>query len=335
MGRRPRSGAPSARASRPAGALARRGVGPDGVGASPGRARMGDGQVRSGGAASSRGGGSVWASSPKGWSTWPRLDAMFALRNGNLAAARLKPSKVLRWRSARARPCTRLASSPCSLRSSYCRGSPRSAHARLKEQREWLRSIGFGPAGYAKANVWSLDVEALIALGSAGGGRGCPGRVAGPRGGLQQRQPASYRRSLRGHAAGRPRRPRRGDRRDGSTPSRRICAVPDRSSTAAPCSKRARSERRAKRKAAAKQTLEQALAILEPLGAQIWVSRARDELSRIGLRRAKVTEGLTPAQTAWPNWSWQARPTARSHASSSNTACVLSSSARSIRCRRG
>jgi DNA-binding CsgD family transcriptional regulator len=55
-------------------------------------------------------------------------------------------------------------------------------------------------------------------------------------------------------------------------------------------------ERRAKRKSAAKQTLEQALAILEPLGAQIWASRTRDELSRIGLRRAKAAEGLTPAQ---------------------------------------
>ena len=40
----------------------------------------------------------------------------------------------------------------------------------------------------------------------------------------------------------------------------------------------------------------QALVILEPLGAQIWASRARDELSRIGLRRAKAAEGLTPAQ---------------------------------------
>ena len=56
-------------------------------------------------------------------------------------------------------------------------------------------------------------------------------------------------------------------------------------------------ERRARHKAAAKQTLEQALAILEPLGAEIWVTRARDELSRIGLRRAKATEGLTAAQT--------------------------------------
>ena len=55
-------------------------------------------------------------------------------------------------------------------------------------------------------------------------------------------------------------------------------------------------ERRAKRKTAAKHTLEQALAMLEPAGAAIWVARARDELGRIGLRRAVVTEGLTPAQ---------------------------------------
>ena len=55
-------------------------------------------------------------------------------------------------------------------------------------------------------------------------------------------------------------------------------------------------ERRAKRKTAAKQTLEQALAVLEPLDAAIWLARARDELGRIGLRRAVVTDGLTPAQ---------------------------------------
>ena len=56
-------------------------------------------------------------------------------------------------------------------------------------------------------------------------------------------------------------------------------------------------ERRAKRKTAAKQTLEQALAVLEPLDAAIWVARARDELGRIGLRRAAITEELTPAQS--------------------------------------
>ena len=55
-------------------------------------------------------------------------------------------------------------------------------------------------------------------------------------------------------------------------------------------------ERRAKRKTAAKQTLEQALAVLEPLDAAIWVARAQDELGRIGLRRAVVSDGLTSAQ---------------------------------------
>ena len=55
-------------------------------------------------------------------------------------------------------------------------------------------------------------------------------------------------------------------------------------------------ERRAKRKTIANQTLEQALAVLEPLGAAIWVARTRDELGRIGLRRAAERDSLTPAQ---------------------------------------
>ena len=55
-------------------------------------------------------------------------------------------------------------------------------------------------------------------------------------------------------------------------------------------------QRRAKRKRAAKQSLEQALELLEPLRARMWVARARDELSRVGLRRAAASDGLTPAQ---------------------------------------
>lgn len=55
-------------------------------------------------------------------------------------------------------------------------------------------------------------------------------------------------------------------------------------------------ERRAKRKSAAKRTLEAALSTLEPLQASFWVARARDELGRIGLRKAAPTEGLTRAQ---------------------------------------
>ena len=56
-------------------------------------------------------------------------------------------------------------------------------------------------------------------------------------------------------------------------------------------------QRRAKQKNAAKQTLESALTMFESIGAKMWVDRTRDELSRIGLRRPTVSEGLTPAQT--------------------------------------
>jgi class 3 adenylate cyclase len=55
-------------------------------------------------------------------------------------------------------------------------------------------------------------------------------------------------------------------------------------------------ERRAKRKSAAKRTLEAALATLEPLEAAFWIARARDEQARIGLRKAVAADGLTPAQ---------------------------------------
>jgi DNA-binding CsgD family transcriptional regulator len=51
-----------------------------------------------------------------------------------------------------------------------------------------------------------------------------------------------------------------------------------------------RVQRRARRKAAAKQSLERALEIFEELPASLWAQRARDELGRIGLRRAAPGE---------------------------------------------
>jgi DNA-binding CsgD family transcriptional regulator len=49
-------------------------------------------------------------------------------------------------------------------------------------------------------------------------------------------------------------------------------------------------ERRARRKAAARRSLERALAVFDQLGAALWVERARAELQRTGLRRATGDE---------------------------------------------
>jgi DNA-binding CsgD family transcriptional regulator len=54
-------------------------------------------------------------------------------------------------------------------------------------------------------------------------------------------------------------------------------------------------ERRAKRKGAARTSLEQALATFAELGAQIWCERAQGELDRVGLRRAR-DDGLTETE---------------------------------------
>ena len=224
------------------------------------------------------------------------LDAMFGLGTGELAAARTKAEQGLAlaegtgvvWMTAR---FTALLAE-IELRS----GQPEAAHARLREQREWLQSIGYGPAGYGRAHVWSLDLEALIELGRLDEAEEVLAE-------LRSRAQVCGSDNLQAVAA----------RSEGMLLAARgeLSAAIDAMDSALAAHLRCPRpfehgrtllekgsiERRAKHKAVAKQTLEQALATLEPLGAEIWVSRARDELDRIGLRRAKATDGLTPAET--------------------------------------
>jgi DNA-binding CsgD family transcriptional regulator len=54
-------------------------------------------------------------------------------------------------------------------------------------------------------------------------------------------------------------------------------------------------ERRAKRKAAAKESLARAVGIFERLGAPLWATRAQNELGRTGLRPTAPLE-LTPTE---------------------------------------
>jgi DNA-binding CsgD family transcriptional regulator len=53
--------------------------------------------------------------------------------------------------------------------------------------------------------------------------------------------------------------------------------------------------RRRRQKRAAREALEQALALFEPMGARVWAERTRDELARLGGRR-RVPGALTPAE---------------------------------------
>jgi DNA-binding CsgD family transcriptional regulator len=224
------------------------------------------------------------------------IDATSALQNGDLAAARTTLDEALSqaestgevWKTARF--VSLLAE--VELRA----GRPETAHTRLGAQREWLESIRFGPAGYSRTHVWSLDAEALIEMGRLEEAEHVLAE-------LQSRAEACGSDHLRAIAsrtkgmllAVRGDLPAAIDAMDEALAAHQRCRRPlEHGRTLL---EKGSLERRAKRKSAAKQTLEQAIQLLEPIGAELWLPRARDELSRIGLRRAKTTEGLTPAQT--------------------------------------
>ncbi|MBV8998897.1 MAG: AAA family ATPase [Solirubrobacterales bacterium] len=175
------------------------------------------------------------------------------------------------------------------------RGEPQLAHERLNPFREQMLESGLRFIGTPTLPMWSSDIEALIALGrldeaahvlddlderakrsenpnAVAIAHRCRGRLMAARGDVAGAIDAMET-ALEAHAQ----RP---------VPAELGRTLLEKGSL----------ERRAKRKRAAKQTLEEALAILEPLEAGLWIERARDELGRIGLRRAAVSEGLTPAQ---------------------------------------
>jgi DNA-binding CsgD family transcriptional regulator len=224
------------------------------------------------------------------------IDTASAVRSGELEAARaiLEEGLAQAGPTGEAWKTARFASMLAEV--DLLSGQPESAHARLKEQREWLHAIGFGPAGYSRTHVWALDFEALLALDRLDEAEGVLAE-------LRARAEACRSDHLRaiawraeglllgarGELAGAI------DAMDRALAAHARCPRPFEQGRT--LLEKGSIERRAKRKSAAKQTLEQAVELLESQGAQPWLARARDELSRIGLRRARVTEGLTPAQT--------------------------------------
>jgi DNA-binding CsgD family transcriptional regulator len=228
------------------------------------------------------------------WLVW--LDARYALERGDLVLARTKAEHGLSLAERTGRKGQIAHMMPVLAAVDLLSGRPDAAHARLEQLRMSLASSGFGPAGaHAKALVWSQDVEALIAIGR-----------------LEDAEEVLAELRSRAEVSASPDVQALTSRSEGLLLAARgdlVAAIEAMDLALAAHAKRRRPieqgrtllekgslERRAKRKAAAKRTLEQALAMLEPLDAKIWVSRTRDELSRIGLRRARAAEGLTPAQ---------------------------------------
>ncbi|MGO9974874.1 MAG: helix-turn-helix transcriptional regulator [Solirubrobacteraceae bacterium] len=175
-------------------------------------------------------------------------------------------------------------------------GRPHAAHDLLHPLRESFVSNGCGFVGSLMLGMWSCDIEALIACGR-----------------LDQAQPVIDDLRSRADTVENPHTIAVAERcralllaARGEVPA----AIDALEAVLVEHAKRplgpeiARTllelgtlRRRAKRKRAAKQTLERSLEMFESIGAPMWQARARDELGRIGLRRAVVSEGLTPAQT--------------------------------------
>ncbi len=174
-------------------------------------------------------------------------------------------------------------------------GSPEQAHERLCRLREGFIAKGFGFLGALTLGLWATDIEALIALDR-----------------LDAAQRVANDLATRAEIAGNPNAAAVAQRCQGLLLAARgdLAAALVRMDAAldAHMQRLLRPElartllelgtiqRRAKQKNAAKQSLNQALAIFEEIGASRWAARTRDELQRVGLKR-KTQEGLTPAQT--------------------------------------
>jgi DNA-binding CsgD family transcriptional regulator len=175
-------------------------------------------------------------------------------------------------------------------------GEPEQAHQRLNPFRERMLERGLRFIGSLTLPMWSTDIEALIALGRLAEAE----RVLAD---LHDRAAQSDNPhavaiahrchgqllAARGDVAGAT------EMMDAALEAHRRRPIP--LELGRTLLEKGALQRRAKQKGAAKRTLEEALSVLELLEAHLWIDRARDELGRIGLRRAVVSEGLTPAQT--------------------------------------
>ena len=174
-------------------------------------------------------------------------------------------------------------------------GEPAAAHQRLETVRTGAVEAGWGLVGAMAIGLWSTDIEALIALERLDEADALIGELARRVDASDNPHAVAVAHRCRGLLlAARHDVEAAIEALDTALAAHALRPLP--AELGRTLMEIGSLQRRAKRKSAAKQSLEQALAILEPLGAAPWVARARDELGRIGFRRAAATDGPTPAQ---------------------------------------
>jgi DNA-binding CsgD family transcriptional regulator/tetratricopeptide (TPR) repeat protein len=174
-------------------------------------------------------------------------------------------------------------------------GDPEHAHARLHAIRESFVSRGFGFVGALTTDMWAVDAEALITLGRVDEAQRVADDLADRARVVENPNAAAIAARCRGMILA-----ARGDQIAALAQMQTALAAhaerPLRPEMARTLLEQGIVQRRSKQKNAAKQSLEEALATFEGIGARMWADRASDELSRVGLRRRQHQDGLTPAQ---------------------------------------
>jgi DNA-binding CsgD family transcriptional regulator len=174
-------------------------------------------------------------------------------------------------------------------------GEPSAAHDRMNRFRESFLSSGFGFIGSLTLDLWTVDIEALIACGRLDEAQSVVDDLIQRANDVHNPNAIAIAERFRGLLLG-----AHGEVEPAiaamETALVEHARRPLRRQIARTLLELGSLKRRAKQKTAAKQSLDRALAMFVAIGAPMWEDRARDELGRIGLRRPAVTDGLTPAQ---------------------------------------
>lgn len=223
------------------------------------------------------------------------LEALFAAGRGELEAARALAVPALEMAERIGNPNFAVLPTTLLAYIDLCTGDPTAAHDRLRAMREPFLASGFGFIGSLTLELWSVDIEALIACGRLGEAELVLDDLLRRAGDVENPNAIAVAERCRGLLLG-----ARGEIAPAIAAMQTALAEharrPLRPQIARTLLELGALQRRAKQKSAAKQSLEQALTMFVAMGATVRETRTRDELGRIGLRRPAITEGLTPAQ---------------------------------------